>query len=136
MENRDQQARSSYLLRWLLTFLYLTGERLIIYIMEYKEYQEEYNPSTTKKVSFNLGRFEIKKGGSERSELLEKFLTRLNNARVGTKYKPLTLIGLNRLIRHIPTSQLYPFYKDCERAKNFSAYFFWSIRAQGEVEKK
>ena len=77
---------------------------------------------------FDINRFEIKRGGSQRGEMIDRFLEKLNPPRRASGYKELTPAGLNRLISHIPTEQLYPFFRDCERARNFSKYFFWSIR--------
>lgn len=67
------------------------------------------------------------KTASERAELIEKFLTRLNKAREGTPYPPLKPAAIAFKLSHIPTSDLYAFYKECERAKNFGAYFWWAL---------
>jgi len=87
-----------------------------------------------KQIKFDLSRFKVEKNlrGSRRGEMIDKFLSRINPSREAGGYKPLTPAALNRMISHIPTDQLYPFYKDCERAKNFSKYFFWSIKANKE----
>lgn len=84
-----------------------------------------------------LGRFEVKKGnrGSRRGEMLDKFLDRLNAARVGTKYKPLSIKRVAMMLAHVPTDDLYPFYKDCERAKTFSAYFHWALKPENAYAK-
>lgn len=67
---------------------------------------------------------------SERDEILQKFIDRLNQARIGTKYKPLSGRAVAIKVSHIPTSDLHAFYRQCEQAKSFSAYFFWALKAQ------
>lgn len=67
---------------------------------------------------------------SERDELLQMFIDRLNQARVGTKFKPLAARSVAIKVAHIPTSDLWAFYRQCEQAKSFSAYFFWALKPQ------
>ena len=90
------------------------------------------SPNIKQISSSYLNKFKVDSNlrGSQRSEMIEKFLKRINPDRERGGYKPLTPAALNRMISHISTDQLYPFYKDCERANHFSKYFFWSIRAQ------
>lgn len=63
-----------------------------------------------------------------RDELIQKFTDRLNQARVGTKFKPLTCRAVAVKLSHLPTSDLWPFYRQCESARSFSAYFWWALR--------
>lgn len=72
---------------------------------------------------------------SEREELVGMFLERLNNARLGTKYKPLTGRAVAVKLSHIPTGDLWAFYQQCERANNFSAYFFWALNPNNHAGK-
>lgn len=75
------------------------------------------------------------KGGSERAELIGQFLVRLNQARVGTKWKPLTARAVAVKLGHVPTRDLYAFLKECERAQSFSAFFFWALKSH-DVHRK
>lgn len=81
---------------------------------------------------FDLSRFTVKENnrGSQRGDMLDKFLAKLNPSRIAAGYKPLTHARLSMMLSHLHTDQLYPFYKDCQRAKNFSAYFHWSLKPQ------
>ena len=65
---------------------------------------------------------------SPREELIEKFRQRLNQDRVGTSYKPLSYVIVLKKLEHISDEGLYHFYKDCERAKHFSKYFFYKLK--------
>lgn len=69
---------------------------------------------------------------SERSELVGKFLEKLNTSRVGQidkktgkEFKPLTAARVGMLLAPVETKALYAFFADCEYSNNFSA-FFWS----------
>lgn len=87
---------------------------------------------------FDTSRFTVAPTrGSERGELLDKFLERLNPAMVAKGYRPYTHARLSAKLAHIPTEQLYPFFKDCERAGiPFGAYFHWSLKPKNEEVNK
>lgn len=67
---------------------------------------------------------------TERGDLLELFLSRINPARLEKKLTPLSIAFMSRFfsMRKMDVSQVYQFYKDCDRANNFSAYFWWSTK--------
>ena len=67
---------------------------------------------------------------SERGELIDSFLNRLNPPREERKLKPLRAGFLSKFFadRKMDNHQIYAFFKDCDRAKNFSSYFWWSTR--------
>lgn len=67
---------------------------------------------------------------SEREEMLELFLHRLNAARVLENYPKLTHPRLAKALQGVPTGDLYPFYKQCEAARHFSRFFWWSLKPQ------
>lgn len=80
-----------------------------------------------------MERFSVveKNRGSQRGEMLDKFLARLNPSRVAAGYKPLSHARIAVLVSHIPTEDLYAFYKQCEASQlPFSAYFHWAIKAK------
>lgn len=70
---------------------------------------------------------------SEREELLSKFLDRLNAERAGTTFKPLQARSLGVKLAHIPTGDLWAFYRQCEAARSFSRYFWWAIKPKEAV---
>ncbi len=71
---------------------------------------------------------------SERGELLQFFLEKLNEARKGTKYKPLRPAALGVKLSHLSVSDLYYLKSDCldaeRRGYSFSKRFWWSIKPQ------
>ena len=70
----------------------------------------------------------IKSRRSERSDLLQSFLDTINAGRVNTKYKPLTIPYIGHLLSIYSTSDLYILKQKCDRAKNFSATFFYFVK--------
>jgi hypothetical protein len=76
--------------------------------------------------------------GSARGEILEKFLDRLNPAREAGGYEPYTVQRIAVLLAHVPTDDLYVFYKQCDQAGiPFGAYFHWSLKpGTGQYDKK
>lgn len=79
----------------------------------------------------NHDRFKVVKGakGSERGDLLDRFLWRLNPAREAAGYKPLTHGRLSYILQHIPTDELHGFLKECEHAScGFSRCFWGSLK--------
>lgn len=71
---------------------------------------------------------------SERAELLQFFLDKVNAARRGTKYKPLRPAALAVKLSHLKLPDLYYLKSTCldaeRQGKPFSAIFWWSIKAK------
>ena len=67
---------------------------------------------------------------SERGELLERFLLRLNPPRVRDGYKPLTPARVGMLMSHIPTDELHYFYQQCDSGNNFSKLWWWYVKVK------
>jgi hypothetical protein len=66
------------------------------------------------------------KATSERAELIEKFVTRLNNSRVAGGYKPLGAGFYASKMSHIKdVSELYAFYNKLDSSDNFSALWWY-----------
>jgi len=80
--------------------------------------------------AFSMDRFQkpTTKANSERAEMLEKFLTKMNPDRIASGYKPITPARIGVMLAHVPTSDLFPFFKECEQAKSFGALFHWKLR--------
>jgi len=64
------------------------------------------------------------KANSERAELLERFVTRLNGSRVASGYKALGAGFYASKMAHIETEDLHAFYRKLEGAKNFSSLWW------------
>lgn len=90
----------------------------------------EFHNTDTKKPNFDhlKERFQkpTTKATSERGELVERFVTRLNASRERSGYKPLPPGFYGSKMSHIATDELYAFYKRCEEAKSFSALWWWT----------
>lgn len=85
------------------------------------------------RIKFNLKKLKIEKTKitNERQELIKQFLDRINAERAGTKWKPLSARAVAIKVGHIPTSELYWFFKNCEQAKcGFSKAFFGSLKVK------
>ncbi len=67
---------------------------------------------------------------TEYGDLLDLFLPKLNEGRAERKLPLLTHARLARMLKKGGVSQtyLYAFYKECERANNFSAFFWWKLK--------
>ncbi|HEY4508434.1 MAG TPA: hypothetical protein VJJ55_02130 [Candidatus Paceibacterota bacterium] len=61
---------------------------------------------------------------SERQELIQRFVDKINLERVGTKWKPVTARQINVLISFLKTPDLYWLLGECERTPSFSKKFF------------
>jgi hypothetical protein len=74
---------------------------------------------------------------SEREELMQKFLNRINPSRDAMRLKPLTAASFNKLVEGWgTTSNLYWLYGECDRARNFSKMFWYKIRQSKLPESK
>ena len=93
--------------------------------------QDEYQPpQQMKKVGLDMSRFQVAKSNikSERAELLEKFVTRLNNGRVSGGFKPLGAGFYATKMSLVPTDELHMFYKELDQSKNFCALWWWKTK--------
>ena len=61
---------------------------------------------------------------SERSELIGRFVDRINAGRRGTAFPPVTARRINFMLAHLPVKDLYWLFGECEKAEHFSKKFF------------
>lgn len=88
----------------------------------------EYEPpQKMKRVEIDMSRFQVATSNikSERAELVERFVTRLNNSRIAGGYKPLGAKFYATKMSLLPTDELHMFYKELDRSKNFCALWWW-----------
>lgn len=64
---------------------------------------------------------------TERGELMEYFLKKLNAARVRDGLAPMTMGRMGRVLVAIPTKDLYYLKSVCDQAKDFSKKFWWEV---------
>ena len=72
---------------------------------------------------------------TERGELMQYFMERLNTARVRDGLGKLTMPRMGRLLLAIPTKDLYYLKSVCDNAKDFSKKFWWEINPKNYPEK-
>jgi len=65
----------------------------------------------------------------ERSYYIRMFMEKINAGRVGTKYKPLSFVGVQQKLKHLSDFDVKWFYYECEKAKcGFSKCFFGALK--------
>jgi hypothetical protein len=73
---------------------------------------------------------------SEREELVQKFLDRINPGRESVKLKPLTAARFNTLVQGWGDKRgLYWLWSTCDHAKDFSKMFWWQIKQSKRSDK-
>lgn len=65
---------------------------------------------------------------SERQELVQHFVDRINAERGGTRWKPTTWRQINGLVRFLKERDLYWFFGECERGERFGKTFFGILK--------
>lgn len=65
---------------------------------------------------------------SERQELIQRFVDKINLERVGTRFKPVIWQQINGLVAHVKMGDLYWLFKECERGDSFSKKFFGILK--------
>ena len=64
---------------------------------------------------------------TERGELMQYFLGKLNNSRKDDELSPLTMGRMGRILQGIPTRDLYYLKSVCDDSANFSKKFWWEV---------
>lgn len=72
--------------------------------------------------------------GSERGDLMEYFLERLNGERRRDGLPPMTMGRVGKLLQGIPTKDLYYLKSVCDKARNFSKKFWWEVSPKKQTE--
>jgi len=74
---------------------------------------------------------------SQRDEVLRKFEGKVSIRDRKTKaLRQASLAEIAIILRHCPTQDLYPFLRECEKAKTFGAYFWWAVKGRAKREQK
>jgi hypothetical protein len=80
------------------------------------------------KLNFDITKYQNKSSiSSERQLVIGEFLERLNQDRK-PPYKPLTAGFIASKMSLMTTSELKTFLADCKYAKNFSSFWWWSLK--------
>lgn len=75
------------------------------------------------------------KATSERQELIQRFVDKINLERMGTEFKPVIWRQINGLVAHVKISDLYWFFKECEQGDSFSKKFFGILKSTRVTKK-
>lgn len=75
-------------------------------------------------------RTKTQRGVSERQEIIQCFVDRINAERTGTKWKPVSWGQVNGLVRHLKEQDLYWLFGQCEKSESFSKKFFGVLRGK------
>ena len=83
------------------------------------DYTEKFKPRTLKESGIPR---------NEHEEMIDRFSVRLNPGRIDDGCRPLTYARLARILQHIPTAELYPFFNDCDHARYFGKLFWHKLK--------
>jgi hypothetical protein len=78
-------------------------------------------------ISSHIRKPDKKSKVTERGELMEYFLKKLNAARVRDGLQPMTMGRMGRILVAIPTKDLYYLKSVCDQSKDFSKKFWWEV---------
>ena len=73
---------------------------------------------------------------SERQELIQRFVDKINLERVGTKFNLVIWRQINGLVVHVKINDLYWFFKECGQGDSFSKKFFGILKNTRVTKKK
>ncbi len=72
----------------------------------------------------------------DRTDIIKLFVDKLNEDRVGTKYRPLSFVAVAGKVEGMKENHhLHAFYEDCLKAKCFSKYFYYKLNPE-KYDKK
>ncbi len=74
-----------------------------------------------------------KERATERGELMQYFMEKLNVSRLRDGLPALTMPRMGRLLVAIPTQDLYYLKRVCDDAKDFSKKFWWEIKPENHT---
>lgn len=84
-----------------------------------------------KKLEFDIEKYKKPTARDERDEQIQNFFNKQCIMIRDRKTKALRLAtksDLAKVLMYCPTKDLYPFFKECEGARSFSRYFWWSVK--------
>ena len=67
---------------------------------------------------------------TERGELLTYFVSKINQERTGTKYKPVSISWIGIKTSHLDVSDLYYLKTICDKSPCWSKVFFGSLKVK------
>lgn len=77
-----------------------------------------------------------KERATERGELMEYFMDKLNVSRKRDGLAPLTMPRMGRILLAIPTMDLYYLKSVCDKAQDFSKKFWWEVNPKNHTPEE
>jgi hypothetical protein len=65
---------------------------------------------------------------TQREELLDKFLSKLNPDREKAGFPPYSHARLARMLKGMTTQQLYILFRECDQARSFGGLLKWKLK--------
>src|SRR5450631_3637497 len=85
------------------------------------------------KVPLKRGQQTAAQKATERGDLMQFFMLRLNMARIRDGLAKLTMPRMGKILEAIPTKDLYFLQKACLQSKDFSKKFWWEINPKNHT---
>jgi len=73
-----------------------------------------------------------KERATERGELMQYFMEKLNRDRIRDGIAPLSMPRMGKILQVIPTKDLYYLKSVCDQSQNFSKKFWWEVKPKSE----
>ncbi len=73
---------------------------------------------------------------THRESLIEEIRAAINKERVGTKYKPMTHMGIKLKVKHLSDFDLSWHMQECKKANSFSRCFFGRLKVEIRAEER
>lgn len=74
-----------------------------------------------------------KERSTERGELMQYFMEKLNRARIRDGLGPLSMPRMGKILQLIPTKDLYYLKSVCDQANDFSKKFWWEVKPKNHT---
>ncbi len=76
-----------------------------------------------------------KERATERGELMQYFMEKLNRARIRDGLPALSMPRMGKILQLIPTKDLYYLKSVCDQANDFSKKFWWEVNPKKHADK-
>jgi len=70
----------------------------------------------------------LKAPRSNREDLLNQCLEKINTERINTKYRPLTFVGLKMFVEHLPDEDIHWMLTHCSKQESFGKAWFGMLK--------
>ena len=81
------------------------------------------------------GKIAKKERATERGELMQYFMQKLNRDRIRDGLGALSMPRMGKILQAIPTKDLYYLKSVCDQSTNFSKKFWWEVNPKKHDKK-